>query len=85
MQISNTKPSKSTQGSTFGLAKGDLERTQFILLSSLPALRTPIEQLDLSAKGILHFFQRRFYFYKQKPWGTTKWWTGSVTTEFTGK
>ena len=30
------------------------------MLSSTPALRTPIQELDLSVNGTLHFFQRRF-------------------------
>ena len=50
----------SLRKAQYWLANGDLERTQFILLSSLPALRTPIDKLDLSAKGTLQFFQRRF-------------------------
>lgn len=44
----------------YWLGKGDLERTQFVLLSSTPALRTPIQQLQLSPKGTVQFFQRRF-------------------------
>ena len=50
----------SLRKAQYWLAKGDLERTQFILLSSTPALRTPIQELDLSVNGTLHFFQRRF-------------------------
>ena len=44
----------------YWLAKGDLERTQFVLLSSTPALRSSVQQLELSSKGVVQFFQRRF-------------------------
>ena len=50
----------SLKKSQYWLAKGDLERTQFVLLSSTPALRTPIQQLQVSSIGVLQFFQRRF-------------------------
>ena len=42
------------------MSAGDLDHTQFVLLSSMPALRTPIEQLMLSKKGTIDFYKRRF-------------------------
>ncbi len=57
IEVQNLASLKKAQ---YWLAKGDLERTQFVLLSSTPALRTPIQNLQLSSKGVLHFFQRRF-------------------------
>ena len=50
----------SLRKAQYWLAKGDLERTQFILLSSTPPLRTSLQELDLSVNGTLHFIQRRF-------------------------
>ena len=50
-----TKSSKFQQSTVLARQREILERTQFVLLSSTPALRTPIQQLQLSPKGTLQF------------------------------
>ena len=49
--------------------QGDLERAQFELLSSRPALRNPSASLNLSDEGRLIFFQRRFLLFQTETLG----------------
>ena len=49
--------------------QGDLERAQFELLSSRPALRNPILSLNLSDEGRLIFFQRRLLLFQTETLG----------------